>query len=131
MPFAALWANPLVRKATLYVGIALAVLLMVRWYTNSVAESAKREGEINGEKKQIELQEATWKPKLEALDKGLATMDEQNKIAAAGRNAIRNDLARGVNNISAQLGEIKPKVDALQPKDYDRRIKELLAELRQ
>jgi hypothetical protein len=130
MPFAALFANPLVRKIAMYAAIAAAVLLAVRWYTNSVAEKAKREGEVDGQKKQLELDEAVWKPKLDALDKALSSVDEQNKAAAAGRAAIRNDLARGVNSISAQLGEIKPKVDAIAPKDYDRRIKELLVELR-
>lgn len=114
-----------------YAMIGVAVLLLLRWYTNSVAEKANREGEINGEKKQIQLQEATWKPKLEALDQALASVDEQNKAAAAGRAAIRGDLARGLNNVSTQLGQIQPKVDSINPKDYDKRIKELLVELRQ
>ena len=130
MPFFALWANPLVRKATLYVGIAVVALMLIRYYSNSIAEQAERKGEARGEEKQLQLQETLWKGRLEILTKMQVDLDRDSTAAAQNRAAIKNDLAKGVNSINTQLAGIKGRVDQLKPSDYDRRIKELLEETR-
>jgi hypothetical protein len=131
MPFfAMLWANPLVRKATMYAAIAALVLMMVRWYTNSVAETAERKGQAQGELKQLQLGEELFKQRIEVLTKMRADLDKDRATSDQTRAAIKSDLAKGVNSINAKLAGINGRVDLLKPSDYDQRIKELLAELR-
>ena len=131
MPFfAMLWANPLVRRITMYVAIAAAVLIAVRWYTNSIAEEAERKGEARGEYKQLQLGEELFKQRLEVLTRMRADLDKDKRSADQTRAAIKGDLAKGVNDINAKLAGITGRVDQLRPDQYDGRIKELLAELR-
>jgi hypothetical protein len=130
MPFALLWSNPLVRKVTLYGAIAFGVLLMVRWYTNSVAEDARRKGEVDGEKRQLQLDQEDWKKRLESIDQLRVDLDKSTAASAQNRAAIKGALAQGVASIQNQLDGIAPRVDAINPSDYDKRIKELLKELK-
>ena len=130
MPFALLWANPLVRKVTMYVAIAAALLIAVRWYTNSIAEQAERKGEAQGEYRQLQLGEELFKQRLEVLARMRVDLDKDKRSADQTRAQIKGDLAKGVGSINAQLAGIKGRVDQIKPSDYDRRIKELLEETR-
>lgn len=127
MPF---WLIALFKnKAFQYAAIGLAVLLAVRWYTNSVAEEARRKGEVDGEKKQLQLDQETWQKRLETVDQLRVDLDKSTAAASASRVAIKGALAAGVASIQTQLDGIAPRVDQVKPADYDRRIKELLHEL--
>ena len=131
MPFLAmLWANPLARRITMYVGIAVAVLIMVRWYSNSIAEQAERKGEAKGEYRQLQLGEELFKQRLEVLTRMRADLDKDKRSSDQTRAQIKGDLAKGVSQINAQLAGIHSRVEQLRPDQYDGRIKELLAELR-
>lgn len=133
MPLPALalmWANPLVRKATMYVAITAAVLIAVRWYTNSIAEEAERKGEAKGEYRQLQLGEELFKQRLEILTRMRADLDKDKRSADQTRAQIKGDLAKGVGAINAQLAGIRGRVDQLKPSDYDARIKQLLEETR-
>ena len=130
MPFALLWANPLVRKITMYVAIAAALLIAVRWYSNSIAEQAERKGEAQGEYRQLKLGEELFKQRLEVINRMRVDLDKDKRSADQTRAQIKGDLAKGVGSINAQLAGIKGRVDQIQPSDYDRRIKQLLEETR-
>jgi len=130
MPFALLWANPLVRKITMYVAIAAALLIAVRWYSNSIAEQAERKGEAQGEYRQLKLGEELFKQRLEVINRMRVDLDKDKRSADQTRAQIKGDLAKGVGAINAQLAGIKGRVDQIQPSDYDMRIKQLLEETR-
>lgn len=130
LALAGMWANPLVRKITMYVGIAAALLIAVRWYSNSIAEQAERKGEAQGEYRQLKLGEELFKQRLEVLTRLRADLDKDKRSADQTRAQIKGDLAKGVGSINAQLAGIKGRVDQIKPSDYDMRIKELLEETR-
>jgi uncharacterized membrane protein affecting hemolysin expression len=131
MPFfAMMFSNPLVRKIAVYVAIAAVVLMLFRYYTNSVAEQAERKGQAQGELKQLQLGEELFKQRIAVLTKMRADLDKDRVNSDQTRAAIKSDLAKGVNSINAQLAGINGRVDSLKPSDYDARIKELLADLR-
>lgn len=130
LPIGLLFANPLVRRITMYVAIAAAVLIAVRWYSNSIAEEAERKGEARGEYKQLQLGEEQFKQRLEVLSRMRADLDKDKRSSDQTRVQIKSDLAKGVSAINAQLAGIQGRVAQLRPDQYDGRIKELLAELR-
>jgi chromosome segregation ATPase len=131
MPFfAMMWANPLVRRISMYVAIAAFALMMFRWYSNSLAEQAERKGQAAGELKQLQLGEEQFKQRIEVLTKMRADLDKSKADSDKTRAAIKGDLAKGVNSINAQLAGITGRVDQLRPDQYDGRIKQLLADLR-
>jgi hypothetical protein len=114
----------------MYVAIAAALLIAVRWYTNSIAEQAERKGEAQGEYRQLQLGEELFKQRLEVLARMRVDLDKDKRSADQTRAQIKGDLAKGVGSINAQLAGIKGRVDQIKPSDYDRRIKELLEETR-
>ena len=113
----------------MYAAIAAFILMAVRWYSNSIAEQAERKGEAQGEYKQLQRDEQLWKQRLEVLSRMRADLDKDKRSAVQTRLQIKGDFAAGVKSINERLEGIKPRVDRLQPSQYDARIKELLVEL--
>lgn len=109
-------------------GIAIATLVLVRWWTNSMVEEAERRGEAKGEAKQLKLQEGLWKSRLESLTNMRLDLNKDYADAQKSRARIKGDLAKGVADIKQELAGIKPRVDQIKPSEYDATIRQLIGE---
>ena len=99
--FISLWANPLARKIIQYGGIALIVLLMLRWYGNRQWSKGVEEGRRDAAASISESKKAEWRAKeneIEATRLHLADLQADLK-------ADQTDLRRERANLSKSFQE--------------------------
>lgn len=138
MPFfAALWANPLVRKITMYGAIALAALWLLRLHDNRVRDDQDRKTTIKVRDQVMKEHEGAWKVQQEELDslrQGLiadkAAIDKDRANVLAGRTAIVQTLTTGQARLATKIEELKPYIATVPATELDQRIREALNGLR-
>lgn len=132
MPFfAALWANPLVRKIALYVGIALAALWLMRMYGNSRYAAGQDDERKNTAKEVLKAQteakeqvEKEWAARLPEFDKLGADL-------AKNRAAIKKDLSSIIANHEQERNQIRSDVALIPSGKVGAEMLKAMKELRQ
>ena len=137
MPFAALLANPLVRKAALYGAIALGGLLLLRWYSNAQYSKGFDKGRVSGVEDTVKQHQAEWKVQQEELDglrEGLvkehAAIEAEKKAVVTSRTAIVNNLAAGQAKLGQKIDALRNDVALVPADQLDIEIRKQLEQLR-
>lgn len=134
---AALWANPLVRKITMYGALAIAVLLIVRWWGNAQYSKGFDKGKVKGVEDSLEQHKKEWEAAqqdLDSLRKGLLTersaLDKDKAAIAQNRAVIVSQLQKGQTVLGEKIESLKPFVANVPASELDNEIRKSLNELR-
>lgn len=120
-----------------YGAIALALFLVLRWWTNSIAEREYHNGKLEGIKETIKAHEEEWKQAQEAIKQAQADLDTQRQSLDAAkvnldasRAKLKTSLDSGLTQIKSELGKLPDKIAAIPAGEIPDEIRRRLEALR-
>jgi hypothetical protein len=94
-----LWANPLVRRIAIYVGIGLAILYALRLYGNAQWAKGEQTGRLNATQMIEKAKKAEWEKREAAIAEQigqLKTEQDQISIERTNLKTARESLTAGL-----------------------------------
>jgi hypothetical protein len=105
-----------VKKIIGYVGIALLVLLLLRWYSNRAFEQGVSEGRVAGAKDMEKKMQETWKAQEKAIQlkqEDLAKQRDTLQLQAVELTRARSAIKDSLNKIIAQTQTSREQCDVV------------------
>ena len=122
----------------IYGGAGLFILLAIRWWTNSIAEKAAREGELKNETAHIDAVNTAVKEAQSVIDKTNAELqvhefevEQSRKEVLSERAKLAVERKRIESDSSRRQQENAMEAVSIPVSELDARIREELLKLRQ
>lgn len=133
-----IWLLGLVKNRYVQYGaIALAGLLLFRWYVNGVAEKEFQKGKLSGISETLKQHEEEWKKAQESIQKAQddinlekQSISEAKATLDASRAKIKTSLDSGLSQIKTELDKLPDKIAAIPAGDIPDEIRKRLEVLR-
>lgn len=135
--FLALWANPLVRKITIYAAIIAAIFYVLRLYSNRVYSEGFKQGKVAGAIDMERQKQTEWAAKEQTIAESAASLDSEKRSVEADKARLSQDrinLSRSLRDALAATTQRREAdyanvVAAVAPGDLDAGIRAISAEL--
>ena len=102
-----LWANPLVRKITIYAAIALAVLYCLRLWGNKQWQKGEQQGRQHVAADLVKQKQAEWKAKEDQIARDAANLTTEKASVKAATEQLAKDRANLSRTLSDSLTAIQ------------------------
>ena len=102
------------RRIIGYAGLALLVLLLLRWYSNKAFDKGLAEGRVSGAKDMAEKMEAEWVTKEADLAARVTDLDQQKAILGSQQEELNQSrilIRNSLNKIVAQNQKAKEQAN--------------------
>lgn len=131
-----MWANPLVRRITIYVGIGLAALYALRLYGNAQWAKGEQKGRENATQTIEKAKKAEWaKQEASIAEKAGQLKIDRDQIAIervdlkAARDSFNAGLAGSLKKIATEREANNAKVIAIPADRLDDAIRDISGQL--
>jgi hypothetical protein len=109
------WANPLVRKITLYVAVGLACLYALRLWGNAQWAKGEKRGRVTATEFVEKQKRAEWKEKETALIAAAKEIGAEKQAVVSAKIQVETDRA----NLSRTLKDALARLQAERGKQYE------------